>query len=79
MHEVTIELSAEAVEAIMWAANRDPEKPMTVEAYISFVMEKAAESYVRQAEAVEIDRLGKEALSEAKLAGTSPLSIKQPL
>lgn len=69
MAEVTIELTDDEVGAIMWAAARDPEKPMSVEEYISFVMSSAAQSYAKQAETEEVQTLGRAALSDAKARG----------
>lgn len=66
MAEVTVTLADDHIKAIEWAAARDPENQMTVAEYISFVMVKAAESYARQAEAADIDTLGRAALSEQK-------------
>ena len=71
MVDVTIELSDEAVAAIMWAAEKTGE-PVTVGEYLSTVMSRAAESYAKQRDAEEIQTLGKEAL-EARRLGLSRL------
>lgn len=66
MAEVIIELSDEHLKAIEWAASRDAENPRSVEEYISFVMAGAAESYAKQAEAEQVETLGRAALVEQK-------------
>jgi hypothetical protein len=76
MVDVTIELSDEAVAAIMWAAEKTGE-PVTVGEYISTVMSRAAESYAKQRDAEQIETLGRAALESQKTAAVTDSKVKR--
>lgn len=58
----------------MWAAARDPDEKLTVGGYIARVMTAAAASYVRQAEAEQVQTLGKAAF-DARKSGAATLDL----
>lgn len=74
--DITVTLDDDAVEAIMWAANRLPDGPLTVGEYIARVMTSAARSYARQAEADQVQTLGKAAV-DARKAGATTLDLAE--